>query len=288
MGKSLWNRGASIPIEALSESERKEAIHEWSEGNYHLENLLLQCYQKGIVTGGCDAGDHHSAYVDFYVEDSSKEAVRRILLATQNHGNVGAFLLMGGNPYSGPNWYKPVISLSPIKSKEAESFFDMLSSSLEEGKESFNDEVFTNILDFYEFFKEKIAGIHVRILETENDGYRLSMECYGDKCHWEYLSELFKKAGMKKDEKLSQNAPCMIWELKCSDKATFNLEAKRVLEVLNDGWCLEIPEEVTEDMGFNQQALIMRRRFGSDANGVKRMNDWLNAKRKPGRREVNY
>ena len=135
MGKSKWNYGCSIPILALSEAERKEAIHEWAEGNDSLERLLWNCYENKVVTNGCCAGEHHRPYVDFLIEESSRDALKQILDAADNRSNYKAiFLMSGGNPYSGPDWYKPILGISPCK--ERKSFFDDLNSYSENSNDS--------------------------------------------------------------------------------------------------------------------------------------------------------
>ena len=106
---SKYNRMASIPISSLSEQELPIAIREWAEGNVHMENLLWACYKNGIETNSCHADE--SPYIGFYL-DSKKEEVLKLLNVAQSIKGA-SFLVMpdGGNPFSGPDWNRPVLTL---------------------------------------------------------------------------------------------------------------------------------------------------------------------------------
>ena len=105
MKGSTWNCLKSIPVDDLSEAELKEAIHEWAEGHDSFEELLWLCYNNGIKTNGCCAGDHHFAYVDFLL-DEGKEKLLEMMSAAWKYGKINFFCQFYGNPRSGSDWYK--------------------------------------------------------------------------------------------------------------------------------------------------------------------------------------
>lgn len=279
MGKSKWNRGNSIPISSLNDWELMEAIHEWSEGNIHLENLLWNCYNNRVYTGGCDAGEHHFGYVDFYIEDSERSALKRILKGIQKFGGASIFLLMHANPYSGPDWHKAVISVTPAKNKDVNDLFDAISAALLDESDTEIHGGFTVILDFYDFLKEKEAGLDIR-MNINHGKYKFLLESFGNKRNWEHFSNLFEMIGFKKDENVKSDAPFMAWGFKCNEESEFTSLALEGLEVIKKNWTLKTPKAITEDMPFNYKARIMRRKFGTTKRGERKLQKWLKQERK--------
>lgn len=272
MGRSKWNRGNSIPISSLSDWQLVEAIQEWSEGNIHLENLLWNCYNNGVYTGGCDAGEHHFGYIDFIIEDSERSALKRILKAVQKF-DVCILLHMTANPYSGSNWYKSSISILPIKNKDANEVFDVISAALVE-KSTVSDDELIPILEFYDFLKDKEAGLNVRV-KIHHGKYRFFIESHMNERNWEHFTNLFEKAGFKKDEDIKTDSPVMKWGFKVKDQKEATLLALKGLKVIKENWTLKPPKTITEDMSFNSKARIMLKKFGTTKRGEKKLQKWL-------------
>lgn len=277
MGRTKWNKGNSIPISSLSDWELVEAIHEWAEGNMHLENLLWNCYNNGVYTGGCDAGEHHFGYVDFIIEDSERSALKRILKVVQKF-DVYILLHMTANPYSGPNWHKAVINIMPIKNKDVNEVFDVISAALVEKSDVSDDELIP-ILEFYDFLKDKEAGLNIRV-KIHNGKYRFFIESFMNERNWEHFTNLFEKAGFKKKEDIKPDAPFMAWGFKCKEESEFTSLALEGLEVIKKNWSLKTPKAITEDMSFNYKARIMRRKFGTTKRGERKLQKWLKQERK--------
>lgn len=164
MSKTLWNYGASIPIDSLSQEQRKEAIKEWAEGNAILEELLLKCYENGVKTTGSHTG--HTGclpYVGMLIDESNFKSLNQLLMAALSlEGTNTQVIFSGYNVRSGPNWYKSMLTFGISKRTDANRLFDSLSSSLNENKEV-NDDVTKSFFNIYDFLKDKSAPLEFRI-----------------------------------------------------------------------------------------------------------------------------
>lgn len=272
MKGSTWNHGASIPVSDLTESELKEAIHEWAEGCDSLEELLWLCNQNGLETNGCDAGNHHFAYIDFLLKEENAKLME-IMSAAWNYGKCNFFCLFFGNPRSGRDWYKTVINLSPRKNADAVPLFNELCSVLKKEKSVSESQVCKKLLELIEFLDDKEADITMHMNKKADSLYHFYFKAFSGSHNVEYFTKLFSNLGYT--EVKSPNKPIIAWEFETTDEKELEEFLKKTLEVFKCEWSLELPNEPTEDMDFNSIALVMRRKFGTDDEGIKKFNEWL-------------
>ncbi|MBE5821488.1 MAG: hypothetical protein E7311_02730 [Clostridiales bacterium] len=287
MKKVSWNDGSSIRISELKEEQVKQAIKEWSEGSEALEKLLWNCYKNKVITTGCDSGNHnHFPYLRFLIDESAQENVKKILLATDNFAQSEILIKFGGNPHSGPDWYKSSISVKPIRKEDANVFFSKINCVLQKKENDINEYV-ELLLSLYDFFKDKLAGISIFIIKNKNT-YSISFNSFLNKNNWDYYTKILSKAHLKLEKPKSPEDPFVCWKHTSEGKEEFILCLKKILEVLKENWSLKIPDKVTKDMSFNYSALVMQKKYGTDEKGIQLMNKWINSNKFEGMREVNY
>lgn len=275
----------SIPVNRLSEEELKEAIPEWSEGSPGLERLLWRCHECKVATGSCDAGNHgHPAYVTYTIDDSNRENLERIINATLRFANSDVGVRYYCNPWSGPDWHKGTIDTSPNKREDAEQFFEVLTSSL--NLESKENEFGSVLMEVYDFLEDKCCPLGFRVIHDENNIYMIVFECVYMEDYWEYFTELFAKVGFAKLPN-EMHPTYMEWGIRVS-KDNFVSLFQKILDVFMTEWNYKIPENVEEIENLHYAAKLMSMKFGTDERGVKLMNEWLNAHKRPGKRDVNY
>ncbi|MBQ8299015.1 MAG: hypothetical protein IJX99_03980 [Clostridia bacterium] len=285
MGKSRWNRSVAIPTESLTLEELKEAIHEWAEGCDELEKLLWSCYNNGLKTAGCHVGKYNN-YLQYYVASESKEQSARVLNATESYGNSEAFLTFGGNPISGPSWYKTNISISSYIPDDVGSFYASINRELE-GETHVEARCFGLMAEFADFFEDKMTGLYFRVTVRNHSEYRFIVESYMNQRNWEYLDELFGSLGLVREER--EDVPLVAWSLNASSEEEFYNGVKSLLDAIRSNWAIETPTTFFDDMGFNLKALIMQKKFGTTPEGVALMNNWINTNHpNPNVRKVNY
>lgn len=217
-----WNRGASIPVSDLNESELKEAIHEWAEGCDSLEELLWLCHNNGLETNGCDAGNHHYAYIDFLLNDGS-EKLLKVLSAAWEYGKVNFYCQFSGNPRSGPNWNKTVINISPRKNADAIPLFDKLCSILKGEKPVTESELCNAFLKVVKFLDKKKPDVGIHLNRKSESLYHFYFKTFKNSRNVELYSELLCKVGYA--EVRNPNKPIVSWEVETSDE-------KELVEIL--------------------------------------------------------
>lgn len=275
MGNSRWNNGSSIAIADLNEIELKEAMKEWAEGNKELEELLWECHHNGVVTTGSHVGEY-SAYVQFLIEDSS-EKIKNILCAAWNFDNVKVTLDFEGNPFSGPDWYKSTISISPKRGCEASKLFACLTESLNNPEVMCCSNPFVHSYAIYHFLDGKESDLTFNF-EKEDNKFSISIVCFGNTRNWNNFSEIFVTARMSEERK--EEKGLIRWSYQTKDEEEFNSIIINLLETLKIKWNLSLPNEINNDMTLTSSALVMRRKFGTDQEGIKRFNEWLEEERR--------
>lgn len=273
MVRSKWNCGKSIPIDGLSEAELKVAIPEWAEGNQTLEELLWLCHKKGVETVGCDAGDHHFAYIDVALK-SDRDNLCKLLNAAINMKRCGLMFSFNGNPRSGSNWYETHISIFPNKKEDTQPVFTELCTALKKPWGKKPSEVSKQLLNITDFLEDKESGLGLRLYERP-EGYLFAIECWGNQRNWTYFTELFVGAGLHEMHNKKPDVPVKAWGIKTKNVFELSCALRSVYEHMRLKWKLSLPEEFTEDMSFNDMALMMRRKFGTDEAGVEKLNEWV-------------
>lgn len=289
MSNSKWNRVESVPISSLNEAQLKEAVHEWAEGSEAMERLLWSCLNNGVVTDGCDAGNHgHFPYLSVVINESRREMVEKIIAATLKCRCAKVIFHFHGNPRSGPDWYKESVGVFlNTKGDETECFFKEISNVLEADKKHEDTEVAKSLMKLCDFLQEKCSPIDFRV-NSYKSGHELVLRCFGFERYWSYFNELFTKANLVKENN-SENVPFAGWTVKCSDETELTKAVDFVLEVIRNEWNFEIPTELSDgEWRTNYGAKLMRMKFGTDEHGVKLMNNWLNANKPEGMHDVNY
>ena len=268
-----WNCGKTIPIGRLSSDELNVAIHEWAEGNETLEELLWLCHKKGVETTGCDAGDHHFAYIDIALR-SDRESLCKVLNAAVNLKRCSLLFSFSGNPRSGPLWYEPHIGIFPNRREDVQPVYEELCTALKKPWGKKPSKVTEQLLNIADFLKDKEAGLSVRLYERQ-EGYLFAVECLGNSRNWNYFSELFVAAGLHIMENKKPNLPLQAWGIKTKNVFELSCALRSVYETMRLKWNLPLPEKFTEDMDFNSMALMMRRKFGTDEIGEEQLNEWV-------------
>ena len=146
---SKYNNMKTIPISSLSEQELKMAIKEWAEGSEILEQFLWNCHLKQLETNGCHAGKN--PFVGFYLNNSEEE-IRKILNTIQSMKGSEVFIMPdGGNPFSGKDWYRSVItaSINTNYRNEANEFFKKLRQAMENFDSNPNKDYRNNLFEIY-------------------------------------------------------------------------------------------------------------------------------------------
>ena len=146
-----YNNGSSWLISSMSQEELEKAFKGWSMGNECLENLLRTCHNIGLETGGCHVG--RVSYLQFYKNDSQKDIIK-ILNAVQPIKGTAFFVCPdGGNPFSGPSWHRPTMSVD-MYTKEpaiADSFFNTITDSILSNDIQPVPGVYSQLLTLHEF-----------------------------------------------------------------------------------------------------------------------------------------
>ena len=286
MGNSRWNRMVSIPVNSLTQEELREAIHEWAEGCEELEKLLWTCYHKGIETGGSHVGKHNN-YFEFYVDFNSTSLLQRILSAAETYGFAETFMMFGGNPFSGPNWYRTNLCIECLIPEKVAEFYSQVNHTLEDETQNISARCFALMLEFAEFFEDKLANLRFRMKVRNHSEYELFIETSKSGHNVAYFDELFGSFGMiqmKRDD-----SPVVLWYINGFSEEDFYLTIKTILDGIRSKWKLETPTEIVDEKNPFFNALIMQKKFGTTPEGVKKMNDWINSNcHHPMGRKVNY
>lgn len=256
---SKYNNMKSIPIESLSDEELKEAIKEWAEGDEAMERLLWSCFNNGIKTSGCHAGSR--PYLGIEYEKESKEKIIQVIKTVMDEKESQVLLEPdGGNPFSGPSWYKPDITIgSRTKYQDiADPFFDKVSDTINSNDSNNN---YTSIVNLFDFLINKYSGITIRLNHTENDEYLFSIEKSKNEKNtniFNYLNELFSNAGLLLIEK---DTPYNYWTLKSNNKEEFISKLEQISNHITNNYSLEPPKSIEETEDFKIKAHIKREEY---------------------------
>ena len=271
---TLWNSGKSIPVYSLTPEELKEAIHEWAEGCEELEKLLWTCYRKGIETAGSHVGKHNN-YLDFYVNSNSVNQLKRVLSVAESYGFAETFMMFGGNPFSGPDWYRTHVDISCLIPENVREFYTCTTQVLENENQEVSTRCFALMLEFAEFFEDKLAALTFRMKVRNHCEYEFFIEKHCGQRDWATLDELFSSVGMI--QKKRDDVPFVSWYIRSSSEEDFYLTILALLESIRNKWNLKTPTEIVDNDAPFFNALIMQKKFGTSPEGVKKMNDWINS-----------
>lgn len=271
-----WNTGKSHPISLIPSTQLSEAIREWSEGNPHLERLLWACHDNGLVTAGSCA---HVPYLEFDIESCEIKSLNRLLFAMEQLNNFYIILLLKpGNPYSGPEWYKPRLTLrlsQKTSELEKNKIFNILTTALENKVINSPQTHISNVLNWYEFLKDKGSELIIR-MKLQNGFYTIEFDFEKNQRNMAFYLPLCLKNGLRMSSQIPLDAPRMYFGYSTPNAAEFRFITQNLLKSFKDNWNLKPRVEVTDDIGFNIKAYVLRKKFGTDAEGIKKLNTWLN------------
>lgn len=282
MGK--YNNGSSIPISSLSNEELKIAVKDWAQGNDEAEKFLLECYKKGIETHGCHTW--RDIYIDFIANEPRKNLIK-LLNYIQNKKDTELHVYPDGaiNVFSGPDWYKPTISISYHSKDEEDSknIFTELTNflELEEKQDDSEPNIYGQMLDFYDFFGDKDSRLSFIAQHTSDGLYRFQIETYKDDKDLNYFKELFNKAKMKINPNPSpyEDFPYIQWEVKDENPKVVAQKMEKIKEIIFKEWSLEPATEEFEEMSQNALFKMKKRQFGDSLEGQEKMKEWMKQKK---------
>jgi hypothetical protein len=282
---SKYNHIKSIPVDSIPKEELAQAIREWAEGDEAMERLLWACYEKGIKTNGCHAGAF--PYIGLDYSESSRDKLAQIMGAVLSvKGSQVMAKADGGNPFSGPDWYKPNLGVGFNTEYQdvADPLFDMLTETIEGKRETDKDMPVTPLTELLDFLVGKYTNLLIRIKHTEEDEYIFSLE---RAIHQEYeeafreFDELFTSSGLTLQE---NDTPLKSWEVKSDDPAEFIVKVAQVVENIMTNYSFKKPETKEEAAGsFTIAAHLKRDECGDDE---KEFELWLMTEREKMDREA--
>ena len=269
---SKYNNITSIPIESIPKEELAQAIHEWAEGDEAMERLLWSCYNHGIETSGCHAGA--DPFLGFYLNNET-ENISRILNTTNN---IPFFQILlspdGGNPFSGPNWQKPMITIGVFEEtkEKADNFFNSVTDSLENQT---NGE-YNPLLSLFDFFKGKNSLLTFRLRNLKDRCiFRIEMSPASKELS-DFYQELFTRAGLKRSiisEEHESNGRYS-WILEDTNMDMLYIKIDQARKIIEEGYSLRPPLTEDDMTSFTTKARHMKEHMSEEA--FKR---WIEEKR---------
>lgn len=270
---SKYNHTKSIPIDCIPKTEIARAVKEWAEGDDALERLLWACYERGIRTSGCHAGA--GPYIDFNYQDKISQHSRLIEVAQKIKGSQVLLNADGGNPFSGPEWYAPGISLGfdTQYKEEADICFDRLTESLEIISKKEEKHILIKLL---EFLIGKESGLLLRFRHTEEDKYEFYIEAFslGDNKN-NYYNELFTKAGLEEVPVDKDFSSLHMWKIESDSLKDISRQMESIIDYIINNYSLKLPTSENEIYSFRLKAIYMKRTLSEE-----QFEKWLNKMKK--------
>lgn len=270
---SKYNHIKSIPIESIPKKEITRAIREWSEGNRALRNLLWACYKNGLMTTGSHAGV--GSYVGFEYDKEKINDLSIVLNATISQKESQVLMKPdGGNPLSGPNWYKPDIAIgaeTPYK-KDGNKFFNSITDAIE-SKKANSDLNLTPLLTLNDFLIDKITCLLIRIRHTIDDEYIIDIEGpFKDGERFEQLNKILTEAGLEYKKHPEYNR--RYWRIKSNNPIELSNELNNIVDYIIKNYNLKIPDTIDEVTAFSSQAHVVRNQCLKEGN-MSKFETWL-------------
>lgn len=269
---SKYNDIRSIPVESIPKEELGRAIHEWAEGSSSMERLLWACYDYKIETSGCHAGI--DPFLGFYLNDNN-ENISRILNITEK---TPYFQILykpdGGNPFSGPNWDKPnlTIGIFDMNEENANEYFNNISDAL---YNQTNGE-YNPLLSLFEYFKNKDSFLSFR-LRNIKDKCVFSIETDPiSKELTDFYQELFTKAGLERKviSKEHEADGRYSWQIEDDNIDKLYMKIDQAREIIEENFHLRPPINANDINTYNQRALMMKKKLSPEE-----FDKWLEEKR---------
>lgn len=277
---SNYNSGRSIPISTLSPDELKTAVKEWAEGSPYLEALLWTCINNGVDTTASHAGPR--PYLDLDAKNPKNKLVHMLDVMSSITPSLIYISPNGGNPFSGPDWYKPTVSiaLNTDNLDETNDFFAKLSNAAasEEPINSSNPSIALELLDYLDFLAEKDTILELRATHSKDGQYKFSIGSHRDEKNFDRLNQLFQNAGFQLNEE--ENNPFISWDLSDNDPIALAEKMKESKQHIFENFAIEPPTSESEFISFNQEARFKMRELGDTPQGKQEFENWLKMKKK--------
>ena len=265
-----YNDIKSIPINSLSKEELKIAMKEWAEGDDSMEKLLWALFNNDITTNGCHSGSGPFIGLDYEKEKKDKISKLMSSLILEKESQI-VIRPDGGNPFSGPNWYKPDVTIgSFVEYKDiADALFDKLTKII-------NDEIKITtkmetkvLLDLLDFLIDKYTFLIIR-LKNDNNTFFFSIESNTPKDSelYKYINENLTK--LKFTLFLPKEENYKYWIYKTNNIKKLNATIKKVKTSLIENFSLKVPTNVDETNSFLVKAHLNRKKLSD-----KEFNEWL-------------
>jgi len=268
---SKYNHIKSIPIDSIPKEEIYTAIKEWAEGDESMERFLIACYEKGIKTTGCHAGAR--PYIGFKYENNSYD-LSGILSTTINIPGARIHMRVdGGNPFSGPDWDEPSITIGfdEIYQDEADQQLDELTSVVEQ---NISNEEWLSLINLMDFFLNKESGLSFRLIHTQNGEYIFRIESSAI-CEerYKYYNDLFSSLGMNEyREGIPKDSKRREWEINSNSFSEIKEKIKVFSkEIINR---YDLKPEVEEE---NMVSFITLARYKKKNLSPEQFEEWLQA-----------
>ena len=254
--------------EEIKQAEIEDVIKIWAEGSSSLEQLLLTCYQKKIETCGCHFG--RNSYLDIHLNDKHSQIAPMLTATARQKNTILTILPDGGNPFSGPDWYRPSIGFwyQADNKEQANNMFDFWTEQLKQGDVDPPDSFGNTFLAYHDFFTGKESGTRLRYLHTEGESPRLVLDVYDTGNNMPLLPNLYEKAGYTLNQDLSSDFH-HTFELSAETPELLAKKMKSSLEVIQKEWSFEPPQEEKEGMELFILAHIKKRELGDSEEGKK-------------------
>lgn len=272
---SKYNHIHSIPIESVPKEEISQAITEWAEGDSSLEKFLWACYRNNIKTNGCHAGAEPYIGFDYYGEND--EIFQKLLQTTLSFKESQIIIRAdGGNPFSGPNWHLPDLSIGFFKRSHSEStpLIDSLTDVFD-NRNSFNTKFDSRpLFALLHFLINKYCGLLIRIQHTEKDVYVIYFEKMFSKNQNDLLNDWYSFFTSMGLIFIPTDHPIKRWKYESSNLKDFNRKINDISNSFINLYSFQTPTHVSRDNSFNTNAHIVRDKCLKNGNFF-RFNLWL-------------
>ena len=280
---SKYNNIKSIPVDSIPEEELATAIKEWAEGSEDMERLLWACYKNGIKTTGCHVST--SPYLGFNYDKHNDKLISLLDKILERKDSQIMISPDGGNPFSGPDWYLPGITVGfdRIYEEEAKELCDSLVDSLNQDENNIDNSnsPSKNIIDLLDFFIDKDSCLSFRVRHTEDDKYIFSLEAAPIKKEIAlYFNQLFKNISFVEEDTPLKEHDRYFWTLESDNLESFIEQLRESIQYIIDNYSLEPPTSEDEILNFQQLGRFKRRQFGDSLEGQAKFDEWLKEKSK--------
>ena len=177
----------------------------------------------------------------------------------------------GGNPFSGPDWYKPNVTLGSdaVYKDVADKKFDFIVKSL---KDEINESILvdsTPLFDLLNFFINKYSNLLFRIKHF-TDHYKFSIEgSINDNTElFMFLNDTLPKLGYVFSTLEDTNRK--YWTFSTNDPLEFNDIINETSQFFINNYSIKTPSTIDETDYFTVKAHIMKDQLDENA-----FNEWL-------------